>query len=261
MEESTPHTGSFIVLIINFAAFALALVVVDFSRIAFSWYWMAFLGAGICSPALSLLFMYRSIRHIGVAPTNSIINTHAFFGPFIAFFLIGERPHPALWGGIALMIVGVYLLMGGGDLRKHVRHTWLALMTAICFGLAHNLRKVGFGGMDSLLFGGFLQGASAMAVGPFFLKIAARGQPFVFARRSLRFFFLSGLTMALAQFSLLYALRRGQVSLIGPMMATGPLFALILTYTMLGGREKLTPRIVGGACLMVLGVVIVTFLK
>ena len=100
-----------------------------------------------------------------------------------------------------------------------------------------------------------------MAVGPFLLKIAARGQPFVFARRSLRFFFLSGLTMALAQFSLLYALRRGQVSLIGPMMATGPLFALILTYTMLGGREKLTPRIVGGACLMVLGVVIVTFLK
>jgi drug/metabolite transporter (DMT)-like permease len=56
-------------------------------------------------------------------------------------------------------------------------------------------------------------------------------------------------------------IRRGQISLIGPIMATGPLFALFLTYTMLGGREKLTPRIVGGACLMVLGVVLITSLK
>ncbi len=261
MEESTPHTGSLIVLMVNFLAFALALPLVDFSRIVFSWYWLAFLGAGIFSPALSLFFMYRSIHHIGVAPTNSIINTHAFFGPFIAFFMLGERPHPAIWAGIAVVIAGVYMLIGGGDLRKLTRYVWLPFMTAICFGMAHNLRKVGFGGMDSLVFGGFLQGASAMVVGPFVLKFATRGQAYIFSRRSLNFFFWAGVGMALAQFSLLFVIRRGQISLIGPIMATGPLFALFLTYTMLGGREKLTFRIVGGACLMVLGVVLVTALK
>ncbi len=261
MEGSNPHTGSLIVLIINCVAFTLALPLVDFSRVTVSWYWLAFLGAGISSPALALLFMYRSIAHIGVAPTNSIINTHAFFGPFIAIFMIGERPHPAIWAGIALVIAGVYLLIGGGDLRKHARYAWLPFMTAICFGLAHNLRKMGFGGTDSLLLGGFLQGVSSLAVAPFVLKIATRGQAYVFNRRSMQFFFFAGLGMAAAQFALLYALRWGQVSLIAPIMATGPLFALFLTYTMLGGREKLTTRIVGGACLMVLGVLIVTSLK
>lgn len=261
MEGSTPHTGSLIVMIVNFTAFALALPLVDFSRLSLSWHWLAFLGAGISSPALSLLFMYRSISHIGVAPTNSVINTHAFFGPLFAFFLVGERPHPAIWAGIALVVAGVYLLIGGGDLKKHARYIWLPFMTAICFGLAHNLRKVGFGGMDSLLFGGFLQGLSSLVVAPYVLKIATRGQAYIFNRRSTQFFFLSGLGMAAAQLTLLYALRWGQVSLIAPIMATGPLFALLLTYTMLGGRERLTARIVGGACLMVLGVFIVTSLK
>jgi drug/metabolite transporter (DMT)-like permease len=246
---------------VNFVAFAVALVFVDFSRITFSWYWAAFLGAGISSPALSLLFMYRSIQHIGVAPTNSIINTHAFFGPFLAYFILGERPHPGIWLGIVIVILGVYLLIGGGDLRQHMRHIWLPFMTAICFAMAHNLRKVGFGGMDSLLFGGFLQGASSAAVAPLVLKMATRGQPYVFNRQSLGFFWWAGVGMVLAQFSLLYALRWGQIALIGPIMATGPLIALVLTYTMLGGREKLTTRIVIGACLMVLGVLIVTSLK
>ncbi len=261
MEGSTPYTGSLIVLLFNFAAFLVALLWVDFSQIRFSWYWAAFLAAGVSSPALSLLFMYRSISLFGVAPTNAVVNTHAFFGPFIAFILIGERPHPAVWLGIAIVIAGVWFLMGGGDLRKEIRHIWLPLMSAICFALAHNLRKIGFGGMDSLLFGGFLQAASAVVVGPFVLKAAARGQAYVFNRRSVRFFLLAGAAMACALFSLLFALRGGRVSLIGPLMATSPLFALVLTYFLLGGRERITSRIIGGACLIVFGVVLVTSLR
>ncbi|HBK79857.1 MAG TPA: hypothetical protein DDZ83_09335 [Nitrospinae bacterium] len=261
MDGSTPHTGSLVVLIFNFAAFLIALTVVDFSRIQLSWHWMAFIGAGIASPALSLLFMYRSIFHIGVAPTNSIVISHAFFGPFFAFFLLGERPAPSVWAGIAIVICGVWILMGGSSLRNQVRHLWLPVMSAICFGLAHNLRKIGFMGMDSLLFGGFLQAASAAALAPFILKAGTRGQACVFNRKSLRYFLLAGLAMVGALFSLLYALRGGQVSLIGPILASAPLFALFLTHTMLGGKEKITLRITGGACLIVFGVVMVTLLR
>ena len=54
VEGSNPQTGNFIVVLINFIAFALALFFVDFSRITPSWFWAAFLGAGTASPALSL---------------------------------------------------------------------------------------------------------------------------------------------------------------------------------------------------------------
>jgi transporter family protein len=134
-------------------------------------------------------------------------------------------------------------------------------MSAICFGLAHNLRKIGFEGMDSLLFGGFLQGASAAAVAPIILKIASRGQAYAFNPRSVRYFLLSGLAMSTAMLTLLYALRGGQVSLVGPILAAAPLFALVLTYLLLGSQEKITSRILGGACLIVSGVVLVASLK
>lgn len=261
LEGSTPHTGSLVVLLFNFVIFFIALAWVDFSRIAFSWHWAAFAGAGISSPALSLLFMYRSIAQMGVAPTNAIVITNAFFGPFLAFFILGERPHPVIWLGIAIVVCGVWLLMGGADMRKHWRYIWIPVMSAICFGLAHNLRKIGFGGMDSLLFGGFLQAASAAAVAPIILKIATRGHAYAFNPRSVRYFLLAGLAMAAALLSLLFALRSGQVSLIGPILAAAPLFALVLTYLLLGSHEKITPRIVGGACLIVSGVVLVASLK
>ncbi len=261
MEGSNPHTGSLVVLLFNFVVFFIALAWVDFSRISFSWHWAAFAGAGISSPALSLLFMYRSIHQMGVAPTNAIVITHAFFGPFMAFFILGERPHPAIWLGIAIVVCGVWLLMRGADMRKHLRYIWIPVMSAICFGLAHNLRKIGFEGMDSLLFGGFLQGASAAAVAPIILKIASRGQAYAFNPRSVRYFLLSGLAMSTAMLTLLYALRGGQVSLVGPILAAAPLFALVLTYLMLGSQEKITSRILGGACLIVSGVVLVASLK
>lgn len=261
LEGSTPNTGSFVVLIVNFVAFLIALVLVDFSQITFSWHWFAFMAAGLSSPALSLFFLYRSISHFGVAPTNALVNSHAFFGPLLAILILGERPHPAIWFGIALLFAGVWFLMGGGDLRKELRHVWIPLMSALAFALAHNLRKIGFGGMDSLLFGGFLQGTSAVLVGPFVLKLATGGQAYVFNRKSVWFFLLAGLAMSAALFSLLFALRGGRVSLVGPIMATGPLFALLQTKIFLGGREKLTPRIIGGACLIVIGVVVVSSLK
>jgi len=261
LDESTPHTGSFIVLQTQFAAFAVALIWVDFSRIQLNGYWAAFLAAGISSPALSLLFLYSSIRHLGVAPTSSIGNTHAIFAACWAFILLGERPPAVVWVGIVLVAAGVYLMSGGGGKLTRSRYLLLPFLSATCFGLAHILRKVGFGGIDSLVFGGFLQGASAAVMGPVFLRVAARGRPFVFARGAVRYFLLAGLAMAGAQFTLLYALRGGQVSRVSPLVSTVPLFTLILTPLLLGSKERLTRGIVVGSLLIVVGVVLVTVLR
>ncbi|MDA1000565.1 MAG: EamA family transporter [bacterium] len=261
LDESTPHTGSLIVLMTNGAAFMLAIFWVDFSQVSFSWYWAAFAGADVASPALSLFFMYRSISHLGVAPTTSLLMTHAFFGPFIAYFLLGERPHPVIWLGIAIVLLGVFSLTGGEGLRDRRRYIVLPILSGLSIAVSNILQKVGVGGMDSLLLGGFLQGASAAVIGPFLLKAATGWQPFMFNKSSLRYFFFSGLSLAMAMFTLLYALRGGRVSLISPILATGPLFALALTRLFLHKKEKITLRIAGGATLIVAGVLLVMILK
>ena len=261
LEGSTPHTGSLIVTLTNFAGFTLALAFVDYSQLHLSWHWAAFLAAGLASPAASLFFMYRSVSALGVAPTTSIGNQHAIFGAFWAFLLIGERPPPIVWAGIVVVVSGVYLLTGGGSMRGKLRYLWLPVLSANCFAVAHVFRRMGFGGMDSLIFGGFLQGASAALVAPLLLPLTNRGRAYVFSRRSVGFYLLAGCSMIFAQISLLMALRLGKVSLVSPLLSSGPLFALLLAPLLLGKREPITPRVAAGVCLIVLGAVLVAALR
>ncbi len=261
LDGSTPHTGSLVVLFMQLFFFSLCLVLVDFSGISFSIYWVAFLAAGLSSPALALLFLFRSIQRIGVAPTSAISNTHAIFGAFWAFLFLGERPPAGVWLGIVFVVAGVFWMSSGGGALARGRALALPFASAAFFGLAHMLRKVGLGGVDSLLFGGFLQSLAACAVGPLFLKASTGWRPFVFHGPSLKNFFWAGLAMSAAQLSLLAALSMGEVSRVSPLVATVPLFTLLLGPLILGSREKFTWRIVLGALFTVAGVILVTSLR
>lgn len=261
LDGSTPHTGSLIVLLTQIVFFSLSLALVDFGKISLSIHWLAFLAAGLSSPALALLFLFRSIQRIGVAPTSSISNTHAIFGALWAFVFLGERPSVMVWLGILFVAAGVFWMSSGGGPLARGRGLVLPFMAASFFGLAHMLRKVGLGGMDSLLFGGFLQSLAASAAGPLFLKISTGWSPFVFNKPSVRNFIWSGLSMAAAQLGLLAALSRWDVSRVSPLVATVPLFTLALTPLILGDREKITWRIVLGALFTVAGVILVTSLR
>ncbi|MEK6710920.1 MAG: EamA family transporter [Nitrospinota bacterium] len=258
MEGSNPQTGSLVVVEVNFLFFTVSLLAVNFAGLGFSWYWVAFLAAGVISPALSLLLMFRSIDRIGVAPTSSLCNVHAFFGAFCAFFVLGERPSPVIWLGILVVVAGVYFLSGGGAGRVKPRDMALPLGSAACFGLAHTLRKLGFGGHEPLLFEAFLQGLAAAIAAPLLFRLGGAARPLALNRGSLGLFVLAGLSQAAAQLSLLHALRQGMVAVVSPVVSTGPLFTLLLAPIFLRGRERITPRLIVSMVAIVAGVVLVT---
>ena len=258
MEGSNPQTGSLLVVEVNFLFFTASLVTVNFSGLGFSWYWGAFLAAGAVSPALSLLLMFRSIDKIGVAPTSSLCNVNAFFGAIWAFFILGERPAPVIWLGIAVVVAGVYFLSGGGIGRVRPRDMLLPLSSAACFGLAHTLRKLGFGGHEPLLFEAFLQGLAAAVAAPLLFRMGGAARPFALPPRSAGFFVLAGLSQAAAQMTLLYALRGGMVAVVSPVVSTAPLFTLFLTPILLRGRERITLRLALSVVLIVAGGGLVT---
>ena len=261
LDGSTPHTGSLVVLLVQFIFFTSCLAAVDFSKISFSVYWLAFLAAGISSPALSLLFLFRSIQRVGVATTTSISNTHPIFGAFWAFLVLGERPRAVVWAGIFVVVAGVYFVSSGGGSLARGRGLFLPFTSAAFFGLAHTFRKMGLGGMESLVFGVFLQSFSACVLGPLFLKVSTGWSPFVFNKASLVNFIWAGLSMAAAQLTLMAALSLGEVSRVTPLVATVPLFMLMLAPLILGKRERITLRIVLGTLIAVAGVILVTSLR
>ena len=152
-------------------------------------------------------------------------------------------------------------MSSGEGSRAKGRALFLPFISAAFFGLAHMLRKLGLGGVDSLILGGFLQSLSACAVGPIFLKASTGWSPFVFHKPSLRNFFWAGLAMAAAQLCLMAALSMGEVSRVSPMVATVPIFTLVLAPLILGSRERITFRIVAGALLTFLGVILVISMR
>jgi uncharacterized membrane protein len=61
-----------------------------------------------------------------------------------------------------------------------------------------------------------------------------------------------------AQVANLIALSRADVSVIIPLLNTTPLFAVLFSGLFLRGLETISPRVLLGAVLMVMGVVIIT---
>lgn len=265
LDKSTSQTGSFVVAVTYLVITALALPLDSRPLSALSLNDIYFLAAGISSPALSLLFLYRSIHFIGVAPTTAIVNTNALFGSFLAFFILQERPSDLFWVGLVIVLFGIFMISEGLDKMKgKYRFLLLPLLSAICFGLSHTFRKLGFeNSQSSFLTGAFLQGLSACIFMPMILSINTNKniKTYVFNLQSLKFFIPAGVAVVLGQFLILHVIKHGQVSLVSSILATNPLFSLFLTHLFLKKKEKLTPKIILGVITIVSGVVVLTLSK
>ncbi len=76
--------------------------------------------------------------------------------------------------------------------------------------------------------------------------------------RGALFFAAGGLFSAMGVLLMFYALGLGQVVVISPVLATNPLFTLLFASIFLRGVERITPRVVLGALLVVAGVVVLS---
>ncbi|MEX2446752.1 MAG: DMT family transporter [Dehalococcoidia bacterium] len=77
-------------------------------------------------------------------------------------------------------------------------------------------------------------------------------------RRGAIFFASGGVFSAFGVILLFEALARGEVVIVSPVAATNPLFTLLFAVLLLRDVERITPRIVLGAVLVVTGVVVLS---
>ena len=222
-----------------------------------SWAVLTFIAAGICGPFLGRFLLFTGLQRLGVAVTTPVYNVQVVFTAAAGLLFFGEVLTVNIGFGTVAILCGLALLSldtSGGNVQRQ-RRAWdllFPLGAGFFIAITYALRKWGlqitpevFMGMAVMSTTSFLTAAGAGA---------RSGQALAFPRgRTLAMFVVGGLMAVAAHLSVLGALRTGDLVIVVPLQNIEPLYALILSRLFLRRLERLTPPVVVGAALVVLG--------
>lgn len=215
-----------------------------------------FLLAGLLGPGVSQFLFTFAVREAGAARTSVVIGTGPLFSIAIAVVLLGEPLKVALVTGAFLIVAGGFLLVTERERPQHLRRRGLALalVATIVFASRDNLIRwlsidtdapAGVAALATLA-----AGAALMAV-----FVAVGRAPL--RRRDARAFAPAGVCFGLSYVCLFEAYYRGLVTVVSPLVATESLWGVGLAAVILGRSERVGPRLVFGASLVVAGGVLI----
>ncbi|MBI3128046.1 MAG: DMT family transporter [Candidatus Tectomicrobia bacterium] len=224
--------------------------------------WLAvgmFLAVGLVGNAVARYSSYRSHMEVGVGRTNALVAASPIGAVIIGMALLGERPSPGVWLGVALVVGGMVLLTSerGGERRPLAKYTF-AFMSTAAFAVTPYLRKMGLLSMDAPFLGIAISAfmANLMLLGT--SRFMESSQRFRWDAEVMWGAFPSGLLAILAAVNYWTALRDGSLSVIAPLIRLGPIFVLLLSFLFLRGREVITRRVVVSTVVVVAGAALVT---
>lgn len=210
---------------------------------------------GVLFPAAVTLLTFEANRRLGPHLAGALGNLAPLFAVLLAAALLGEVPRAGQAVGIVAILAGAAALTldrGDGVWRWPWRAALLPLAAAAIRGFIQPVTKLGLGFWPSplaaLLIGysisSLIVAGAAIAGGA-----AARPLP----PRGVAWFAAVGIANGAAVLLLFEALARGSVTLVSPLVATYPLFTLLLSAVLLRSARP-EPRVVGGVALTVGGV-------
>jgi len=223
---------------------------------ASAWSLTAFALAGIIHFLLGWTFLNLSQERIGAARTSPLLTMTPIFGLAVAAVTLGELPRLATLGGIAVAVLGAYLLTNGdAELTLRPRDTVFGLATALMWAVSPVLTVKGLDGLSSPLLGvtiGMVAAAAAYGV-----ALAASGTPVrvgEIAPDALAIKLAAGVLVALSTWGRWLALDFAAVAVVlGLNLLSVPV--VLLVAPLVSGRhvERVTVRIWVGSLLVALG--------
>lgn len=223
--------------------------------------WLAvpyFVVSGLVGTAGGRLFRVVAIDKVGAPVAASIMNLHPFVATGLAILLLGEQVTLPIVLGTLLIVLGtVALSLSGRHVGFDTRHLAYPALSAACFGAVAIVRKVGLSQTGPLL-GAAINTTTAMMAATAFVHAAGQGAALRCDGRSLLYFVVGGLAENAGVLLVIVALSFGDVSVVSPLAGTAPLFVLLLAFLFPSASSRLTGRVIAGAVLIVLGVVLLT---
>lgn len=217
---------------------------------------ISFAVIGIISIGLANLFYYQGISRIGAARAFPITAAAPLFAVTLAAIFLGESLTLPLAAGAFAIVCGLYLISGTPPPGEKVRK-WgyiFPLMAAAMWGISALLIRRTVTHLAPALAGvpvSLFMGALIM------LPLGSTWRrPDTSAKADQwRFLFLMVAGSFSAFGSLLYysAMAYAPVAVVTPLGNTGPLITILGSHLFMSRLERITPRLVGGALLVVGG--------
>lgn len=225
---------------------------------------LIFVLVGLFQPGLTRLLTYKGIETLGIAITDPIRATTPLFSALIAILFLGEQMTLPILVATLLIIAGITVLSHRGGSLQQVRFVYALypLLASLLAGCSQVLRKVGLGAVPHPFLAAAVTASSSFAVSLLTLWVSGKGRTSLrLDRKSLPFYLPAGVAVSLGMVSIYYALDLGKVTVVIPISSTGPFFSLIFSAIFLRDVERVTLKIVLGACLIIAGVLLITVWK
>ncbi len=226
----------------------------------------AFIAAGIAGSLIARITQFMSTTTIGASRTAPVVSTTALFSAVFAVAFLGETLTAVHGAGIVLVVAGVAVISydtardgDEADLREAGAALVLPLVSALALGVEPVFVKTGLDEGVSPFVGLAVMMASA-TVGYLVYVRLTRSVTVREIRRGPIWWYVGcgvGSTLALVGYFLSLALL--PVVVVVPIFQTAPLLVLLFSMVALPQRlERVTPRLVAAAAVVVVGTTIVS---
>ncbi|HEX9463917.1 MAG TPA: DMT family transporter [Alphaproteobacteria bacterium] len=209
-----------------------------------------FAGVGLIYPGVVTLLTFEGSRRMGPTITGTVGSTAPFFAIIAAVLFLGERPTLLAAVAVAAIIAGVALLtwQPRDTPRSWPRRAlWLPIGGAMLRGIAQAVLKLGLLAWPNPFAAGVIGYTLSSAVVTTSVRLREGPSRPALNRKGVAWFMLVGVVNGAATFSLYAALNQGNVSVVAPLVATYPLFTLLLGALLLHNERLDLPRLTGVA--------------
>ncbi|HEV2139302.1 MAG TPA: EamA family transporter [Nitrososphaerales archaeon] len=223
-----------------------------------------FITAGLFHFALGRTLSYTSIKHIGANPTSALLTTQALYSLALASLLLNESLNLGIILGTAMILFGVIFMEGrlSAERRGGVATVGYvaALAAGLIFGITPVIVKAGLSSFHYFAAATLFSFSAAFAaytlkVTPSYFSRSFRNLP----RSSLLSFLIMGVFGITAQLFRYASLTLVPVVIVAPILATHPIFTLILTSRISKEHEVFSPRTISSIVLAALGAVVIGY--
>ncbi len=220
---------------------------------------------GLVQFAVGRSSAYSGLGIIGAPRMALFISTQVPFAALFAVAFFGESLNPTVAAGTVAVIAG--LLLASGDSltqgwrtdRRYLFGCLASLVSGAATGASTVLAKQTVGVYDAPLAIASLGMLAAMIVVVPAVGFMAVRDPAVrtFDWRHLGLAGLSGTSTTVSIVAQIFAVQRADVVVVAPILATFPLWTLLLSHLFIARLEQITLRLTAGAVVTVVGVIVV----
>lgn len=227
---------------------------------------VAFAGAGVVATLIGRSLSFISFRRIGASRTEPIRSAHPLPATLVAVVILSESVSSLRLLGIGLVVAGVaYISWEAAKTDAEAfddPSPWALLIpmgAAFFYGLEPTLAKIGLTEGTPALVGLGIKTLAALGVLTGYMlargSLPGRGS---LERLTGRWLLAAGVLNTTFMTLYYVALQIAPVTLVIPIVATSPLAVVILSWLFLPRLERVSPRLIAGAVVVVVGAIAVT---